>query len=89
MDTRFKRIDEINIEKVIYEIRTWSKPCRVLTEDGNIEYYFCNGRFYKEDVNCDDIVLSEAQIEEELTEYVNTARTRFVNENGYIFDLTI
>ena len=89
MDTRFKSIDEVNIEKVIYEIKNWSKPCRVMTEDGNIEYYFWNDSFYKEDVNCDDIALSKAQIEAELTKYVNTARTRFVNENGYIFDLTI
>ena len=88
MDTRLKTVDEINIKDVIDEMRKWSKDCRVLTEDDIIDYYYFDGNFYKDSLIFDDVVLTEAQIIEELTVYRNTAATRFVNDNICIFDLT-
>ena len=89
MDIRYKTKDEIDINELITEIEKWSKPCRVLTENHTLEYYSVNGMFYREDENCEEVILDKEELFEELSNYNEQASTRFVNENVVIFDLTI
>ena len=76
------------INDIIKELKTWGISCNVVTEDGVIEYYYADGKFYKEDTSLEDIILNEEQFYKELSHYINVAKSTFINGNVIIFDLT-
>ena len=79
---------EIYINELISDLKKWGISCNVITEDGVIEYYYADGKFYKEDTSREETVLSEAQFEMEIFYYKHIAKSIVANGNVYIFDLT-
>ncbi len=79
---------EIYINEIINHMKEWGTSCYVKVEDGIIEYYYSGGKFHKEDTSLEEIELSEAQFEMEVSYYKHIAKSIFVNENVCIFNLT-
>lgn len=79
---------DIYVNEIINNMKKWEIPCNVITKDGTIEYYYACGDFYKEDSSGDEVMLSEALFELEISYYKKIAKSIFVNENVYIFNLT-
>lgn len=78
---------EIYINEIINNMKEWGTSCNVIVEDGTIEYYYAGGKCYKEDTSLEEIELSEAQFEEELSYYKHIAKSIFVNNNVCIFNI--
>lgn len=79
---------EIYINEIINNMKEWGISCNVIVEEGTIEYYYSDGKFYKEDTSLEEIELSEAMFEEELSYYKHVAKRIFVNSNVCILYLT-
>lgn len=79
---------DIYINELISDLKKWGISCNVIIEDGTIEYYYSDGKFYKEDTSLEETELSEAQFEMEMFYYKHIAKSIFANGNVYIFDVT-
>ena len=79
--------EKVNIEDVIFEIKKWSRATRTFVEDNQIEYFYVDGRFYKEDNSLEEVELTEAQLFEELTAYKEASKSIYINNQMCVFNL--